>query len=283
MLNEIRKKRESRRVRRLLNQYERGDYMSETKELVTTTDDRQLAVFSSGNGFETAQRMAKALASSDLVPKEYKGNIANCLVALEISQRTRSSALAVMQNLNIIHGKPSWSSSYIIAALNSCGRFSPVKFRIEGEGDKLTCIAYAKDSDGELIEGPPVSIAMAKAEGWYDKAGSKWKTLPLLMIRYRAAAFFGRLYAPDVLMGMSSEDELRDVTPVDTATGPTSDVVGSLNSKIGKTDGAKKAVKKPTVINAQAVNVVDVPPAEPEPEATPVDSGEPTKSESEIF
>ena len=37
--------------------------------------------------FETAQREAKALSSSDLVPQQYKGNVANTLVALEIAHR----------------------------------------------------------------------------------------------------------------------------------------------------------------------------------------------------
>ena len=95
---------------------------------VAAPQTKELSAFASSSSFETAQRMAKALASSDLVPQTYKGNLANCIVALEVAQRTGSSALAVIQNLNIIHGRPSWSSQYIIAALNSCGRFSPLRF-----------------------------------------------------------------------------------------------------------------------------------------------------------
>lgn len=187
---------------------------SNSNQLTVRQEPRELSAFSGGSAFESAQRMAKALASSDLVPKEYKGNIANCLVALEISQRTGSSALAVMQSLNIIHGRPSWSSQYIIAALNSCGRFSPLRFEMTGDGDKRQCMAWAIDkSDGAKLEGPVVSMAMAKAEGWLGKSGSKWATMPELMLRYRAASFFGRLYAPDILMGMQSDDEVRDVTP----------------------------------------------------------------------
>ena len=52
---------------------------------------------------------------------------------------------------------------------------------------------------------------MAKAEGWVDKSGSKWKTMPELMMRYRAAAFFGRLYAPEITMGMHSVEEIVDI------------------------------------------------------------------------
>lgn len=171
------------------------------------------SAFSNGQNFEVAQRMAKALSSTDLVPKEYKGNLANCLLALEISQRTGASPMAVMQNLHIVQGRPTWSASFIIAAMNSCGRFTPMKFRVSGDGDARECVAYATDvATGDVVESPPVTIAMAKKEGWFGKTGSKWQTMPDLMLRYRAAAFFGRLYAPDILMGMHADDEIQDVS-----------------------------------------------------------------------
>jgi hypothetical protein len=57
-------------------------------------------------------------------------------------------------------------------------------------------------------------MAMAKKEGWATKTGSKWITMPELMIRYRAASFWGRLYIPDLLVGIQSEEEVIDVEPV---------------------------------------------------------------------
>jgi len=183
-----------------------------TEIATMATDNRPMSVYSNQQNFETAQRIAQSLSKSDLVPKQYKDNVANCLIALEIANRVGASPLMVMQNLNIIHNRPSWSSQFIIAALNSCGRFSPLRFRMEGEGDARTCVVIAMDkASGEALEGPPVSISMARSEGWYQKDGSKWKTMPELMLRYRAAAFFGRLYAPDVLMGMQTEDETHDL------------------------------------------------------------------------
>lgn len=173
-----------------------------------------LSLFSDEISFVAGQRMARALCSSPLVPDAYRGeaNMPSALIALELAQRLHASPLMVMQNLSVIRGKPSWSSQFIIAALNSCGRFSPLRFTITGTGDEKTCVAWAVElATGEKLEGPPVSIAMAKAEGWYGKDGSKWKTMPDLMLRYRSAAFFGRLYAPDVLAGMSTSEEIVDV------------------------------------------------------------------------
>ncbi len=163
-------------------------------------------------GFEHAQRVAKMLSSSNLIPENYRGNIQNTMIAMEMANRIGASPLMVMQNLYIVQGKPSWSSSFIIASLNACKRFSPIRFESSGEGDEYGFTAWAYDlATNEKLVGPKVTWAMAKAEGWLNKAGSKWKTMPELMFRYRAAAFFGRLYAPDILMGMQTSEEVQDI------------------------------------------------------------------------
>jgi hypothetical protein len=166
--------------------------------------------------FEHAQRVAKMLCTSSLIPKEFQGNVQNTMIALEMANRIGASPLMVMQNLYIVHGKPSWSSTFIISAINSCKRFDPLRFELTGTGDAMSCYAWTTEKGKtDRIEGPAVTMKMAKAEGWIDKNGSKWKTMPELMIRYRAAAFFGRLYAPEIMMGMQTKEEILDVNHVD--------------------------------------------------------------------
>ena len=216
--------------------------MTEENLPSTETQAKPIAkghVFSSLQSFEDAQRMVKALTSSNIVPKDYQGpnGVGNALIALEMSQRIGASPMAVMQNLYIIHGKPSWSSQFIIAALNSCGLFSPLRFEDNGE----SCYAWAYDKDtGDKLTGPPVSMAMAKSEGWIDKSGSKWKTMPDLMRRYRSAAFFGRLYAPHILVGMHSTDEHEDIAKekiVTPATSKLSDIAEKMATEPKPVEG----------------------------------------------
>jgi hypothetical protein len=174
------------------------------------------SVFLNTNAFEHAQRAAKALCSSDLVPKEYKGNISNTLIALDIANRVGASPLMVMQHLYIVHGKPSWSSTFLIAAINNCGRFNPLKYELSGDGDQRGCIAWTTEKNSpERLESPRITMNMAKKEGWVQKSGSKWQTMPELMMRYRAAAFFSRLFAPEITMGMQSYEEIVDVTGIE--------------------------------------------------------------------
>jgi hypothetical protein len=189
--------------------------MTDTTALTTTQPTG--SVFSGIQAFEDAQRIAKALASSTLIPPQFQGQqgFANCLVALEIANRMRMSPFQVMQNLHIIHGRPSWSSQFIIGLINGCGRFSPLRYDVTGQGDTLACTCVATElTSGSDLRGPTVTMAMAKKEGWATKSGSKWLTLPDLMIRYRAAAFWGRLYIPELLVGIQTQEEAVDIEPV---------------------------------------------------------------------
>lgn len=229
--------------------------------------------------FETAQRMSKMFASSKLVPNMYqkdevfkefqKENLrlpqeqrldaktlyanatteatANCMIALDVATRIGASPLMIMQNLVIIYGKPSWSSKFLIATVNTCGRFEPLKYKFiekgkvgkiniteyvwdratnskkpvtrEFDGTKIMdieCVAHttAKGSD-ELLESSPISIRMAIEEGWYTKNGSKWQTMPKQMLMYRAASFWTSAYAPEISMGMRTIEEVEDVEYVE--------------------------------------------------------------------
>jgi hypothetical protein len=188
-----------------------------TESTALTTTQPTGSVFSGIQAFEDAQRIAKALASSTLIPPQFQGQqgFANCLVALEIANRMRMSPFQVMQNLHIIHGRPSWSSQFIIGLINGCGRFSPLRYDVTGQGDTLACTCVATElASGSDLRGPTVTMAMAKKEGWATKSGSKWLTLPDLMIRYRAAAFWGRLYIPELLVGIQTQEEVVDIEPV---------------------------------------------------------------------
>lgn len=209
--------------------------------------------FGSLESFEFMQRTAKMFASSTMVPVAYRAVVtkgygdrmttednpaamANCVIALNMATRMNADPLQIMQNLHIIEGRPSWSSQFIIAAINSCGKFSPLRFdfkageeidatctTFEWENGKkkavttkvrvrnMTCVAWALElATNTRLESTMVTMEMAVAEGWYGKNGSKWQTMPDLMLRYRSAAFFGRIYAPELLMGLPASEEIRD-------------------------------------------------------------------------
>ena len=187
-----------------------------TTDITTTNQEGNSSIYQSVDSFEFAQRQAKSLCESNLVPVSYQGQkgLSNCLVALEMSKRMNLSPLTVMQNLNIIHGTPSWSAQFISSQILGCGRFKNFDYVVSGEGASLSVYCEAiRVEDSKKVKGTPVSMKMAREEGW--TRNSKYSSMPELMLRNRAATFFGRQYIPDLLLGVQTSEEVVDIQPLD--------------------------------------------------------------------
>ena len=187
-----------------------------TSEITTQSIEGESSIYKNTDSFEFAQRQAKSLCESNLVPISYQGQkgLPNCLVALEMSKRMNLSPLTVMQNLNIIHGRPTWSAQFISSQIMGCGRFENFDYLVKGEGETLEVQCIAKRiADQKLVKGTAVSMKMARLEGWTKNP--KYNSMPELMLRNRAATFFGRQYIPDLLLGVQTSEEVVDIQPLD--------------------------------------------------------------------
>ena len=187
-----------------------------TSEITTQSVEGESSIYKNTDSFEFAQRQAKSLCESNLVPISYQGQkgLPNCLVALEMSKRMNLSPLTVMQNLNIIHGRPTWSAQFISSQIMGCGRFENFDYLVKGEGETLEVQCIAKRiADQKLVKGTAVSMKMARLEGWTKNP--KYNSMPELMLRNRAATFFGRQYIPDLLLGVQTSEEVVDIQPLD--------------------------------------------------------------------
>jgi hypothetical protein len=251
--------------------------------------------FLTSGGFDQLLRVSNMLSSSTMVPVAYRKQkevkefgqvvgwednpaaLANCAVALNMAHRMNADPLMIMQNLHIIEGRPSWSTPFIIASINSCGRYNSLDYELSEPGDPVvvdyvaiewikpqggakkvatevpkqvtvrhqTCKAFTTEkSTGKRLESPLISIQMAIDEGWLTKRGSKWQTMPELMLRYRCASFFGRLYAPELLMGLQSTEEVEDFIPAaQDASGSYTVNIEDLRANQEKAKAASKPAK----------------------------------------
>lgn len=210
--------------------------------------------------FEVMQRMAQMYTQSTIVPEAYKGNVGNCVIALDMAMRMNINPLMVMQNLYIVKGNPSWSSKFLIATINMSGKYSALRYRKRNLGkvgkvnynetvwdavnkrntlvvkefdgtaiDNIECVAYATElASGEVLESDPITIETAIKEGWYIKSGSKWVTMPSLMLTYRAAAFWQRMYCPEISMGFLTKEEADDVHDAEFVEVPAKDKISEI-------------------------------------------------------
>lgn len=241
----------------------------QAKPAAQTAAPAQEIGFTTQEGFATLQRMAKMFCCSSLVPDTFRGdaNLGNAAIALDMAIRMKANPLAVMQNMYIVYGRPSWSAQFLVATLNKCGRFSALRYEFQGEEgtDSWGCRAVATElATKEKLTGPLVTVGLAKKEGWYDKKdrygkpASKWPTMTELMLRYRAASWFVRAYAPEIAMGLPEAEEARDmvdVTPIQEETPPAI-----------TTDELKKPSRKKA---KQEQERTEQPQPEPEPQPSP--------------
>ena len=196
--------------------------MCENKETALAVQPEQLnEVMAKPQGgfiesFRESYKLASVFAKSSLVPQQYQGKTEDCAIAVDMAERMGVTPLMVMQNLYVVKGKPSWSGQACMSFIKAkYGDAEPIYTGQRGT-DTRGCFVRVTKPDGEVIEGAKVTIGMAKAEGWYskkDKYGketSKWQTMPELMLAYRAAAFFARVYCPEILMGVQVEGEVED-------------------------------------------------------------------------
>lgn len=181
-----------------------------TRESRNKVTDYSLGIFGTSDNFIMAMQMAKALSASTLVPREYQGNESNCLIAIDMSQRFGASPFEVMRNLDVIQGRPSWKASALIGMINASNKFDmELQFEevTDKDGKPFSCRCWTT-KQGRRVDGPIIDMNMAIAEKWVDKNGSKWKTMPQVMLRYRAASFFSRMNCPEISMGLYTSDEI---------------------------------------------------------------------------
>lgn len=170
------------------------------------------------NSWKLACSKGKAYAQlpDGMIPKSYAGNVASCVVACDMANRMGMDPIFVMQNLYVVQGNPSWSGKSCKALIDNSGEFAGrTRYRMEGQegSDSWGCRLIGVDKlTGEKVEGPKVTVKMAKDAGWWNKSGSYWPKMTEMMLKYRAAAYFARSECPEVLMGASIDCESYEAT-----------------------------------------------------------------------
>lgn len=178
--------------------------------------------------FEHFQRVAKMYSSSMLIPEHMRGKVADVMIAFAMARELGENPLVVMQSIYIVSGKAGWSATYMIARANRSGVFKGrIRWREQGEGENLVVTAYAALADTGEEVAVKTSMRMALAENWTKNA--KYKSMPEQMLRYRSATMLIRLYAPEVMLGRTS-DEVDDYAAAgadayDAPTGDLADII----------------------------------------------------------
>ena len=199
---------------------------------------------------EKAYKFSEIMAQSDIIPQHYRNKPANVFIAVQSAYRMDLDPMLVMQNTYVVSGKLGMNSTFAISLANKSGMFeNGIRYRSKGEGDNLEVTAYTNlKKTGEEIA-YTFHFKTAIAEGY--TRNPKYKTMPELMLRYRAATLLIRTHAPEVLNGMHMIEELEDVAvsqnktvvEVEPSQSKTQSILNKINSIYGD-NGVVKDVEE---------------------------------------
>lgn len=162
--------------------------------------------------FEQLWRVAEMFASSDLVPAHFQGKPGNCFIAAQLAFRFGMDPFMVMQNCYVVSGRPGFEGKFVIALINTSKLFQdPLEYTFGGEpltDDWQVKVSAKRTTTGKVCE-TIFRYTTVKLEGWTKNP--KWRSMPEQMMMYRGAAFFSRVFCPEVIMGMQTREELEDI------------------------------------------------------------------------
>lgn len=164
-----------------------------------------------------ALELARMLAESDMVPKQYIGKPGNIIVAIQWGAEVDLKPMQSLASIAVINGKPGLYGDVGKAILQSKGCLI-----FEWDTKKIESMGYAECTIRRNGR-PDVTRTFSKDDAVRAKLWGKdgpWQTYPYRQMAWRAFWFAARDAAADLLRGMPGVEELidmpteRDITPV---------------------------------------------------------------------
>lgn len=162
---------------------------------------------------DQAAKLAELMARGKLVPNHLQASPGDCIMVIEQAMRWGMSPFAVAQSTSVIQGKLMFSGALVAAALQTSGLLaSRLSYDYSGEGEGR----QVKVSATVAGEREPRSLVVTLREA---RTNNKvWQTQPDQQLAYHGARVWARRYAPEVMLGVYSPEEMPDI-PAD-ITGP---------------------------------------------------------------
>lgn len=198
---------------------------------------------------------AKALAHASLLPRAYRDQPANVLLAMEYGDALGLSPIAAIQGVHVIDGKPTASASLIGALVRRAGH----RLRVETSPDGTSATAtIIRADDPDFPFTCTWTMDRARAAGLLGKSGGSWSAYPQAMLKARAITEVARDACPEVLSGVQYPPEevgAEDHTPPDTSMPTATATWGTPETDTITGDGSGVAL--PPIVDGYASEIVD--------------------------
>jgi hypothetical protein len=155
--------------------------------------------------------LSRLMASSGVVPKEFKGKPADILVAMQLGSELGLAPLQALQGIAIINGRPTVWGDTALAVVQAHPFYEWHREEMEGSGEGRTAVCKIKRKGSEMHL-RRFSVSDAKKAGLWNKPGP-WQQYSDRMLQLRARGFALRDQFADALRGMNLTEELMDMPP----------------------------------------------------------------------
>ena len=185
-----------------------------------TEQDKQNEITMGNRGLvlhdlDSMQRFAQMVLSSNMAPKAYKvgtsaQQIANVCVAVQYGLELGLSPMQSLHGVAVINGRPTVWGDALLGLCYASGQVESFEETVEGGGDNrgATCTVKRLGIANPIVN--TFSVGMAKKANLWGKHGP-WTQYPDRMLQNRARSFALRDAFADVLRGVISAEEARDI------------------------------------------------------------------------
>ena len=152
-----------------------------------------------------SEMMSKAFVT---VPKHLHSKPADCMAITLQAMRWRMDPYVVAGKTHVVNGNLGYEAQLVVAVLKNSGAVKGrPHYEYRGDGGSLECRAgFIPAGEDSIVWTEWLSIA-----GIQVKNSPLWKVNPKQQLGYLQARNWARLYAPDALLGVYTEDELQVV------------------------------------------------------------------------
>jgi len=182
-------------------------------EMIQATQ-KQAGGWLSCQTFDQALKLAEMFSKSAMVPKQYQGNAANCLVAMAYGDSLGMAPLQAMQSVAVVNGIPALYGDGMLALVQASPVFESIKETVE---DGAAVCEVKRRGMAAVVR--VFTVDDARRAGLWGKAGP-WQQYPSRMLQMRARSWALRDAFADVLRGIQSAEEARDIPEVIDVTPP---------------------------------------------------------------
>lgn len=144
---------------------------------------------------------AESLVKTGFLPQAIK-TPEQALAIMLTGRELGIPAMAALNTINVIQGKPAVSPQLMLALIERSGQLENIKFDWDDDG---TCLVTMKRK-GRSAHREAFGPTEARAMGLLGK--DNYKKQPTVMYKWRAVAAAARTVFPDVILGLYTPDEM---------------------------------------------------------------------------